>query len=450
MQHGVACSAGGILSPPSITAGVGISRLMSSSGPQYFEGQWYEKYLLLKEYKKEHGNCFVPSSFVLGDVNLGIWVNNQRQFYKNDKLSQNRREMLDALGFSWDPRGDKRERNFALLENFKEREGHCNVPTTYKEDGVSLGSWLNRQRVEMKRGRLDESYQRRLEELGVSWDPLDDQWERNFAALEQFKEREGHCNAPDRYEEDGISLGAWLDTQRTTMKRGTLDESRQSRLEGLGISWNVLEDQWERNFALLEQFKEREGHCNVPYSHEEDGIKLGVWLRTLRQVRNGNEDGNLSADRVQRLEALGVIWDVLEDQWERNFALLEQFKEREGHCNVPRLYEEDGIKLGPWLVTQRQVKKGNLSGDLSSERIERLEALGVVWNPLEDQWERNFAFLEKFKEQEGHCNVPRSHEEDGIKLGKWLDSQRQVRRGTKRGNFSSERIERLDKLGISW
>ena len=128
-------------SPPSNVIGNGTSsRVMSTSSPQYFEGPWYEKYLLLEQYKKEHGNCLVPARFVYNDVKLGHWVNNQRQSYKKGMLSTNRREMLDALGFSWDPKGDMWERNFALLEQFKMREGHCNAPRLMKWVASSLGS----------------------------------------------------------------------------------------------------------------------------------------------------------------------------------------------------------------------------------------------------------------------------------------------------------------------
>ena len=113
--------------------------MSSSSATQYLEGPWYEKYLLLEQYKKEHGNCIVPLSFVYGDAKLGHWVNNQRRLYKNGQLSTNWREMLDALGFSWDPKGDKWERSFALLEQYKKREGDCNVPQSHKEEGNKLG-----------------------------------------------------------------------------------------------------------------------------------------------------------------------------------------------------------------------------------------------------------------------------------------------------------------------
>ena len=416
----------------------------SSAAAQYFEGPWYEKYLLLKQYKKDHGNCLVPHSFVYGDIKLGIWIGNQREFYKKGKLSQNRRELLDALGFSWNPLADRWERNFALLEDYKKREGHCNVSRSHEEGGVNLGLWLNTQRTAMKRGKLDEAYQRRLEKLGVSFDPHRDQWERNFALLENFKEMKGHCNVPAFHEEDGVKLGHWLSSQRASMKKGKLDEWCQHRLEELGMIWDPFEDQWERNFALLEGYKNREGHCNAPVSYEEDGIKLGTWLNTQRMSM---KRGKLDESYQRRLEDLGVSRDPYADQWERNFAMLEGYKKREGHSNAPISYEEDGVNLGVWLKTQRMsMKRGKL--DESYQR--RLEELGISWDPLADQWERNFALLEQFKDREGHCNVPQSYEEDGIKLGSWLINVRLARKGKRGYNLSPERIARLGVLGIRW
>ncbi|HIF55935.1 MAG TPA: helicase, partial [Gemmatimonadetes bacterium] len=34
----------------------------------------------------------------------GLWVSNRRAAYKRGKLSQERIEALEALGFIWDPR----------------------------------------------------------------------------------------------------------------------------------------------------------------------------------------------------------------------------------------------------------------------------------------------------------------------------------------------------------
>ena len=41
-------------------------------------------------------------------------------------------------------------------------------------------------------------------------------------------------------------------------------------------------------------------------------MKLGIWLSNQKQDR---KNGALAPDRLQKLEALGVIWDVPEQAW---------------------------------------------------------------------------------------------------------------------------------------
>ena len=64
---------------------------------------------------------------------------------------------------------------------------------------------------------------------------------------------------------------------------------------------------WDRTFDLLVQYEEREGHCNVPQRHVEDGSNLGTWLNTQKQLFR---QGHLDKERCQRLEDLGVAWEL--------------------------------------------------------------------------------------------------------------------------------------------
>mmetsp|Transcript_26245 Transcript_26245/g.58328 ORF Transcript_26245/g.58328 Transcript_26245/m.58328 type:complete len:475 (-) Transcript_26245:330-1754(-) len=355
-----------------------------SSESKYFEGPWYEKYLLLQKYKEKNGSCLVPRSYVDGGVRLGEWVNGQRKLHKKGKLSANRRDMLDSIGFSWDPLADRWEGNYLLLLQYKAREGHCLIPKRHEEGGVKLGKWLHTLRQAKKKGKLDETYQRRLQDAGVSWDPLADQWEKTFSLLKQYKKREGHCNVPQNHEETGTRLGRWLLYQRRAMKTGKLDESYQNRLEEVGVIWDLYTQQWEEKYILLLRYKERKGHCNVPQHHQEGGVQLGSWLQWQRQAK---KRGVLESWCQRRLDELGVSWDVLEDHWNATFALLVKYKEREGHCNVPFRHEEDGVRLGFWLHTQRQVKKGQTNGILDADRLSRLNDLGISWTMK--QWKSN-------------------------------------------------------------
>ena len=88
-----------------------------------------------------------------------------------------------------------------------------------------------------------------------------------------------------------------------------------------------LVDRWERMYGLLQAYRAREGSANVPAGHEEGGEKLGKWLSRQRAMHKA---GRMAGERRRRLEAVGVAWDAFAAQWERNYALLRAFVEREG------------------------------------------------------------------------------------------------------------------------
>ena len=111
-----------------------------------------------------------------------------------------------------------------------------------------------------------------------------------------------------------------------------------------------------------------------------------VWSEEERKAKRLSA---LSDEEVARLEAVGVAWDAVAAQWEKNYALLRAFVEREGHANVPQKHEEDGAQLGAWLSTQRkrwqvrawseEERKAKRLSALSDEELARLEAVGVAW-----------------------------------------------------------------------
>eukprot|EP00908_Phaeocystis_cordata_P006597 Transcript_17215.p1 GENE.Transcript_17215~~Transcript_17215.p1 ORF type:complete len:704 (-),score=227.76 Transcript_17215:191-2302(-) len=136
------------------------------------------------------------------------------------------------------------------------------------------------------------------------------------------------------------------------------------------------------------------GLWSVPTTHVEDGERLGLWLQVQRrrwQARGWSEEERkakkvspLSDEEVARLEAVGVVWDVLAAQWEKNYALLQRFVEREGHANVPATHVEDGEQLGAWLRTQRtRWQARGERGGAQGEEVERGGAQGEACEPAE-------------------------------------------------------------------
>lgn len=77
-----------------------------------------------------------------------------------------------------------------------------------------------------------------------------------------------------------------------------------------------------------------------------------------------------------QLDALGFVWDPLQQQWDEGVAALQAYHTEKGDCRVPTSYTTPtGYKLGSW-VSERRKKKASLPPD----RIARLEALGFVWD----------------------------------------------------------------------
>ncbi len=102
---------------------------------------------------------------------------------------------------------------------------------------------------------------------------------------------------------------------------------------------------------------------------------LGKWLS---HQRTGKKNGTLSAERITRLEALGVIWDPFAAAFDANCAALQAIKDAGGDVNVSKEDPDPARKaLGTWLHTHRTAKK---KGTMSAERISRLTALGVWWS----------------------------------------------------------------------
>ena len=84
----------------------------------------------------------------------------------------------------------------------------------------------------------------------------------------------------------------------------------------------------------------------------------------------------------KRLDELGFVWDPLDVDWENAFAVLVKFKEREGHCHVPKSHGEGDYNLGRWVSFQR-----TLFDTMYPDRRKRLDELGFIWDAA--SWKRN-------------------------------------------------------------
>jgi hypothetical protein len=196
------------------------------------ETDWAEGLRYLTIYKEREGHCRVPRPHIENGFPLGGWVTTRR----HKKLSEARRQQLDELGFDWDPLETDWAEGLHYLTIYKEREGHCRVPHSHRENGFRLGSWVNRRRASKDREILPEARRQQLDELGFDWDPLETYWAKGLRYLTIYREREGHCRVPQKYVENGFRLGTWVANWRK--RKQILPEARRQQLDELGFVWD--------------------------------------------------------------------------------------------------------------------------------------------------------------------------------------------------------------------
>ena len=134
---------------------------------------WEEMYERLVAYKKEHNNTRVPSKYEK-DPQLGNWTSKQRATYKNKKMTEGKKDILNSIDFKWYTRAlgtstATWEEMFQRLVAYKQEHNDTNVSRHYKENR-KLGNWVHNQRLACRTNKITEERKRLLYSIGVVQD----------------------------------------------------------------------------------------------------------------------------------------------------------------------------------------------------------------------------------------------------------------------------------------
>lgn len=284
---------------------------------------------------------------------------------------------------------------------------------------------------------------------------MEARWEVLCQAAADAAAKEGTLELPRSYTiHSGVPVGKWLELQRQVQagqRPGRLTAEQAAKLEKLGIRWNHrLEAAWEKGFASAQKYRTEHGDLLVPVRYrDKNDFALGEWIVYNRQRYLG---GNLTQNRIERLEAIGMVWSTSNDLWEQNYAAATQYYLEHGDLEVPIKYETpSGFGLGVWLGAQRAAHK---AGELPQEQVERLDALGMDWTNRNDRkWMSLYDVAAAYYHEHGNLNVPSEYvTPDGVLLGKWVVRQRYAYLNPDRSSarVTPERKALLDKLGMVW
>jgi hypothetical protein len=217
-----------------------------------------------------------------------------------------------------------------------------------------------------------------------------DKWNKQYEHLKEYKRKNGNCLVPQKYKT--YSLGAWVKRVRETHIKNKLPSDRKDLLDEIGFVWNVansasacedLERKWKKQYEKLIEFKRKNGHCKVPHKYQQDK-SLGVWVGTQRHFHCIN---TLRLDRKVLLDDIGFVWRTraapgnkvgnkqFAKRWNKQYEKLVKFKQKHGHCIVPKRNKEDA-SLGNWVGIQR---RNHAKNTILPARKNLLNKLGFVW-----------------------------------------------------------------------
>jgi superfamily II DNA or RNA helicase len=386
------------------------------------------------------------------------WQSRVRNQWRKGTLSTNQISALEAGSFLFDPNSLWFESFTIAYQQFVAINGHSRVSSSVVEKigghTVNLGKLVQLYRSKWRRGKLGTEQIKKLESINFEWEPASQEWyPLQVAALRQFIEREGDARVRRNHVEvlngSDVKLGSWVTTIRGLKRANKLDQERQGFLDELGFIWDgrkgMSRDRWRSTFDVVFQYAQE--HNGLPNSEiEVRGVRI---VQTVRSWRSGFIE--FSDERRSAIETIpGWSRDTDKDQeWERRFAVLEDFARIYGNARPKVGDVHKGQKVGRWVFIQRQARKKGWKS-LGKNKIERLERLPEwAWSVREAQWEEGLSRLQKYTEINGTADPPTGYQdEDGFNLDSWANSRRL---DFKKATLTKERIMSLESLqGWSW
>jgi len=268
-----------------------------------FDEQWNTNYKQLKDFYIEHDNIEIPDK----TSGLYMWIRSQRLKFKKNELTKDQINQLNDLDFNWYPREDTSkiwDEMYNYLVKYKKNYGNCLVPDDYIVDNKKLGRWIKRQRSNYSDGKLFKKRIDLLNNLGFTWNILDEMWMEKFSLLVEYKEKNENMLFPDDLVYKNVKLGQWSVIQKISYNENKMSEERINLLNSINFVWNKLDFIWDYMYNLCLEYKKESGDYKIPQNLVFKNENIGKWI--LTQKKN-HRKGTLTSDRLQKLNNGGLF-----------------------------------------------------------------------------------------------------------------------------------------------
>jgi hypothetical protein len=136
--------------------------------------------------------------------------------------------------------------------------------------------------------------------------------------------------------------------------------------------------------------------------------------------------------------------EAMDKTWMDVYQKLKVFHKANGHCRVPKSYEDNSLAV--WVLNQRSIQR---AGKMRQDREDLLNDLGFTWRKPDTTkatvpWMERYKQLFDFKQRNGHVQVPVTENKE---LHTWIRTQNDCQRA---GTLRPDREQLLNELGFVW
>lgn len=212
--------------------------------------------------------------------------------------------------------------------------------------------------------------------------------------------------------------------------------------------YDKVEKNWLVVYQELKEYYLEHGNYKIPDNYvTKNGIKLKKWL--LKQKDLYHED-KLAMGKIILLEQINVSFGYLDFMWNRYYNSLKKYINENPQLKVNNYtVSSNGLQIGKWYFEQLAAYRNHI---LNRRQIKLFKEINYKSISLKnDSWDEHYYQLEDYFKKYGNINIKFEYvTEDGVKIGKWLFSQKASYLGNSNVNISRNRIMLLNDLFIDW
>lgn len=427
-----------------------------------FETDWYHKKILaswdeyfglVTEYAEIYGIERIIQSTIYKNKRIGNWIHSQRVAYKSGKLSQNRYTKLLKIGVNFTPSSGKWEKAFSIAKKYHDEFHDLDIPADFVMDGFNIGAWISNQRQVYNGSRTDISL---TSEQIKKLEAIDMRWKSNAGSQTSFLElaflyyiKKIYSDAKARDKSYGVELDIYIPSQKTAIEYdGSYWHNR--KMERDDFKDDVCTNHGLKLIRIREHPlpKTKSAICYFSESRYTDKSLDALIKRVLREQFFRNVDIDVSRDAFYIIQETQSLQRT---SWDKMYNEAKCYYQVYGNLLIPAAYiSKSGARLGKWIQNQRASVKRTAYGHLTPNQIKLLDSIGMVWDVKEKIWEDRYRIAQLYYQEFGNLLVPRNLVYHNVKLGKWINEQRNSHNGVGRKKMPDKRCKKLEKIGMVW